>query len=151
MHIVNFIISAFLLVSMTISSGAQSLVKFPYEAPPSDNYRNCAAILHNGKVLVNDYSPEGKCRLEMGMRGILTVATVSLSDEGTFPQENITFKVAVKNERTNTIWMYSDQPMQELELKDVLKKCEKGDRLIIMTTDQEFSLPHHEVELVWGC
>ena len=47
--------------------------------------------------------------------------------------------------------MYSEKALLEVQLEDVLKKCERGDRIIFMTVDQKYSLPHHEIELNLGC
>ena len=122
-----------------------------YFSIPSPNYKDCAAILYKGNLLVNEYSPRGKCKLEEGMSGTLTVATVNLSDGGGAPIKNIGFKVAIKNGRTHTIWMYSEKTLQEVQLEDILKKCERGDRILFMTVDQKYSLPHNEIELNSGC
>lgn len=117
----------------------------------SENYKDCAAILYKGNVLVNEYSPRGFCKLETGMTGPLTVASVALDEEGATPGKNISFRVAIKNERTNTMWMFSDQVYEEVQLEDILRKIEKDDKIIIMTVDRKYSLPHHEIKVVWGC
>ncbi len=118
----------------------------------SDNdFNECAAIFYKDKMLVNDYSPRGKCKLESGMKGKLKVYSVSLSEDGAEKIKDIGFKVAIKDGRTNTIWMYSEQTYYEIELDDILKRCRPEDKLIFMTVDRTYSLPHHEVELVFGC
>ena len=143
--------STLLFISISLSSGTQSSMDVFFSALPYPNYKECAAILYKGNLLVNEYSPRGICKLEEGMTGTLTVATVKLSDSGGIPVKNIAFKVAIKNARTNTIWMYSEKALLEVQLEDILKKCEKGDRIIFMTVDQQYSLPHHEIELNSGC
>lgn len=150
MQVIMLFFSTFLFITISLSSSAQSMDLFP--APVvSTNYNNCAAILYKGKMLVNEYSPKGMCMLERGMKGKLTVAAVNLSDDGAIPVKNIGFKVAIRNQRTNTLWMYSDKTEQEVQLEDILEKCEKGDRIIIMTVDRNYSLPHHEISLDGGC
>ncbi len=114
------------------------------------NYSDCAAILYNGKMLVDEYSPRGICKLEAGMEGKLTVATVMLNEEGGVPIQNLGFKVAIKNDRTNTIWMFSEDTRYEVELKEILKKCEKDDKIILITVDQKYSLTHHEIVVMPG-
>ena len=109
MKVVKFIFAVLLLMSITLSSSAQSQQVFnpllfpPFIPPPK--YTDCAAILFNGKVLVNDYSPEGTCKLEDIRHGTLSVATVNLSEDSKTPAKNIGFKVAIKNHRTNTLSM----------------------------------------------
>ena len=154
MRTANLFFATLFLVSISLSSRAQAVDFFStvFYAPFAiANYSDCAAILYKGNLLVNEYSPEGKCKVEMGMEGTLTVATVQLSGAGGTPVKTIGFKVAIKNDRTNTLWMYSEKTLREVPLEDILKKCEKGDRIIFMTVDQRYSLPHHEIELIWGC
>lgn len=152
MQTANFFFSTLLFICISLSSGAQSLGLLPFlDMRPAPNYNDCAAIFFNGKMLADEYSPEGKCKLGEGMKGTLTVGTVQLSDGDYIPVKNIAFKAAVRNSRTNTLWMYSEETLQEVQLEDILKKCESGDRIIIMTVDQRYSLPHHEIEVAWGC
>lgn len=116
-----------------------------------NDFNECAAIFYKDKMLVNEYSPEGICKLEEGMRGKLKVCSVSLSENGVKKVKDIGFKVAIKDGRTNTIWMYSEQTYFEIELDEILKRCRFEDKLIFMTVDRKYSLPHHEVELFFGC
>lgn len=116
-----------------------------------DDYSECAAIFFNDKMLVDNYSPKGSCQLEMGMRGKLSVSTIELSNTSHSVIQPIYFRVAIKNEATNTMWMYSAEMFKEVLLEDVLKECQPDDKIIIMTEDKRFSLPHHEINLVWGC
>ena len=115
------------------------------------NYKDCAAIIYRGNLLVNEYSPKGICKLEGGMEGTLSVAAVKMSEAGASPTKKIGFKVAIKNARTNTLWMFSEETLQEVLIEDLLEKCEPEDRIIIMTVDQQYSLPHHEIEVRMGC
>lgn len=152
MQAVNLIFSAFLFVTTAISSGAQSLDIFPdYIPAPDANYKECAAILFNGKMLVDEYSPNGKCILSNGTAGKLSVSSVILNDKGATPGEKIGFRVAIKNDRTNTLWMFSNDVHYELNIQSVMKKLEEGDSILIMTVDQKFSLPHHEIIVGGGC
>ncbi|PSR14057.1 MAG: hypothetical protein DA408_15600 [Bacteroidetes bacterium] len=142
-----------LLIAFSLTASAQRLGSIFFYSPPPPTFQNCAAILFNGKVLVNAYSPQGECKLVGVSKGTLTVATVSFADEGATPVKNISFRVAIRNQRTNTIWMYSAELFQEVKLEDLRKNLEKGDRILIMTEDQDVSLPHHEIEVYWanGC
>ncbi len=150
MQVITLFFSTLVFITISLSSSAQSMDLFP--APVvSPYYNNCAAILFKGKMLVNEYTPKGRCNLERGMKGKLTVAAVNLTDEGATPIKNIGFKVAIRNQRTNTLWMYSDEAVEAVQLEEVLEKCEKGDRIIIMTVDRNYSLPHHEISLDGGC
>ncbi|KAA3634904.1 MAG: hypothetical protein DWQ02_10625, partial [Bacteroidetes bacterium] len=81
----------------------------------------------------------------------LTVSKVNLGCQSTKAGKGIGFRVAIKNDRTNTLWMYSPKVLFEVNLQEVLKKCEEGDSILIMTVDQKYSLSHHVIEVEWGC
>jgi len=137
----------FLSCILSITGFGQSTALPVYD----DSFSDCAAILYKGEMLVDTYSPDGKCKLETGMTGKISVATVSLSEEGGIPTKEIGFKVAIKNTRTNTLLMYSDDTFFEVELEDLLKACGKDDHLIFITVDRKYALTHHEVEVIPGC
>ena len=142
-----FVLIAFLsasaLTAQPMVSGCASKAAKPYS--------NCAAVYLNNNMLVNDFSPEGICKVEQGMKGKLQVSTVYFSMDAAQPFTNVGFKVAIKNEKTNTLWMFSDQTFHEIELEKILAKCNQGDKIMLLTVDQQFSLPHHEIEIMWGC
>ena len=109
-----------------------------------------AAIFYNGNMLVDEYSPKGICKLEQSTKGILTLAAVELSEEGNKAIKELTFQVAIMNSKSNTMYIYTDQPVKSVKLEDVLSKCVQGDKIVIMTTDRKFTLPHHEIEIGWN-
>ena len=135
----------FLLLSMTEHSDIDKL-----GVSKTTLYNDCAAILYKGDMLVDEYSPRGVCKLESGMKGMISVATVELTDKGGTPKINVGFMVAIENERTKTKYMYSNQVYQEIDLEDILKKCEAGDKIIIMTTDQKYALTHNVIDIKWN-
>ena len=137
-----------ILFNVSITSSAQSDGNNSGDIQP---YNECAAIFFKGKMLVDEYSPKGKCKLEQGMEGKLTVAAVNLSGNTGVPTKSIQFKVAIRNEQTNTLWMYSERSLESVNLKDILKHCEKGDKIVFLTVDKQYALGHNEVDLVWGC
>jgi hypothetical protein len=116
-----------------------------------ETFTDCAAIIYKGEMLVDEYSPRGECKLNEGMRGVITVSAVELNEEGGRPVKNIPFKIAIKNGKTNTQWMFSDKTFNKVFLEDILKECNTGDKIIIITTDQKYALPHNEIEILDGC
>lgn len=114
-------------------------------------FSNCAAAFLNNKMLVNDYSPNGQCVLEEGTKGKLMVSTVNLSFESAEPFRSAGFKVAIKNEATGTLWLFSEETYREIEVEKILAKCQRGDKIVLLTIDSEFSLPHNEIAINWGC
>lgn len=115
------------------------------------DYSECAAILINDKMLVDEFSPSGKCTLEKEMKGNLSVATVHLSDEGARPLNNVKFQIAIYNKRTNTMRMFSQESYKSVAIESVLKGLEIEDEIVIMTVNKEYSLSHHRIGIVWGC
>lgn len=114
-------------------------------------FSDCAAIFYKGQMLVNDYSPDGKCKLENNMKGRLTLSTVHLSPIGATPTKNIGFMVSIIDNETGTSWLFSDKILREVELEDILMQCRNGDKIQFLTVDKTISLPHNEIEVVWGC
>jgi hypothetical protein len=114
-------------------------------------FSNCAAAFLNNKMLVNDYSRNGRCIVEEGAKGKLMVSTVNLSFESAEPFKSAGFKVAIKNEETGTLWLFSEETYREIELESILSKCQRGDKIVLLTVDNEFSLPHNEIAINWGC
>jgi hypothetical protein len=114
-------------------------------------FSDCAAIFYKGEMLVNEYSPNGICKIEKGMKGKITLSAVELDEKGGKAIRSLSFKVAIKDNLTNTIMMYSDKEYQEIMVEDLLPQRKKGDKIIIMTLDPAYALPHNEIEIVEGC
>lgn len=127
----------------------------PMELPgiklPPTSYQNCAAILLDGKVLTKEFFQNEKARMAQGMTGKMTVASVSTTDSSVIPINNIRFQIAIKNNRTNTMWIYSKDDQMEVRLEDILEYCEQDDSIIIMPVDQRYSLSLHEMRVAVGC
>lgn len=119
---------------------------------PNIKYMDCAAIFLNGEMLVDDFSPKGKCQLKSNAQGRLTVSTVALDEKGGTAIKPIEFRVAIKNKRTNTLYMYSPKTYMELDIQDAMRRCNKGDKILIMTTNDRYNLSHHEIDVeIIGC
>ena len=123
----------------------------PGITPPPETYRNTAAIMLNGEVLDETYFTEGKAKLSIGMEGKLTVASVSGCNNGKIPVNNIGFQVAIKNTRTGTYYILTREQVTSIPIEDIMKKCENKDRIVIMPTDQQYSLPSNEMWVAAGC
>ena len=127
------------------------MLSYTDSAPKSTDYSDCAAILYNGQMLVDRYSPSGKCKLEVGKGGSLSVSTVAFTEKSATPQKALKFHLAIKNQKTNTLFLLTIEPVSEIKLDDVLKQCKEGDSLVVLTVDKRYSLTHHEIEIIWGC
>lgn len=115
-------------------------------------FSTCAAVFLNDKMLVDNYSPKGKCSVSPDAKGSIFLSAVELSiNDLTKPLKSIEFRVAIVNNQTNTIWQFADETFTEIKLEKIIKKCQVGDAIIFMTVDQQYSLPHNKIEIEWGC
>lgn len=111
-----------------------------------NDFTNCTAVLLNNKMVVNEYTPTGKCELAIDAKGTFTVQPVSLQDKGVvIPQGKRSFKIAIKDSNTKTLTAFSDQTYTEIEVSKVLSQCKKGDHIVFITLDRDLALPHSEV------
>lgn len=108
-------------------------------------FSNCAAIFLNEKLVVDDYSPTGKCQLPYSSTGKLTVCSATYENDKWSCTEKIDFRVAIKDGNTKTLWSFSDQSFKEIDFKQVLAKCKKGDFVVILTVNNLHALPHNEI------
>jgi len=150
----TFVLAIFSFVLLFSSlTLAQSESIFPY-LPNSEKHKflQCAAILHDGKVLVDTYSTAGKCMITGQLKGTLSVSTISFDEDmGMTPITPINFRIAIRNDKSNTLWMYSNELVKEVDLEDVRVKLGNGDKIVFLTANDIYSLPHHEVEIRQGC
>ena len=109
------------------------------------SFNNCSAAFLNSKMLVNEYSPSGKCTISITEKGNLTVNTVELSSTESEAIDSIMFQIAIKDKNTETLMMVSKEKVQKIEIQNVLKKCKKGDSIVLLTNSDKFSLPHNEI------
>lgn len=108
-------------------------------------FTQCSAAFLNTQMVVDEYSPKGQCRLALQSTGELTVQTVALSPTESKALAAIPFKVAIRNGATNTLTLYSSTNVFKVDVKDVLKRCRKGDSLVLLTVSDQYSLPHNEI------
>lgn len=140
-----------------ISLNAQSNSSFDITDPLKNysgcvaNYSDCAIILFNGKMLVDKYTPEGKCKMTTKMKGTLSVSNVDLTGKEYRVKDKLKFHVAIKNPKTNTLFLLTKTSVQEIKYKDILTQCQMGDKIIILTDNKKYSLTHNEIEIMWKC
>ena len=108
-------------------------------------FTNCAAAFLDNKMVVNDYSPTGHCEIKQNAAGELTVQTANLSPDNSIPTGKIGFKIAIRDGNTKTLISFSDKTFQQLDIKTVLAKCKPGDAIVLLTTNDEYALPHNEI------
>lgn len=109
------------------------------------SFSNCSAAFLNNKMVVSEYTDKGKCEISGSTSGNLTVNTVNLSSAESKAVDKITFKVAIRDKNTGTLTLFSDAEYTAVDIKSILSKCKKGDHIVLLTLNAEFSLPHNEI------
>jgi hypothetical protein len=110
-----------------------------------NHFNNCTAAFLGQKIVVDQYSPEGKCVLPQTATGELTVCTADLSPERSIAKDKIAFKIAIRDKNTGTLVMYSSDTYRKIDIQKVLAQCSPGDRIVLLTMDREYALPHNEI------
>jgi hypothetical protein len=108
-------------------------------------FQNCAAAFLDGRMVVNEYSPEGKCVLTAKASGELVVGTVDLSETGGRLVDPISFKVAIRDGNSKTMVLYSSQTYRKIPVEKVLASCRPGDSIVLLTLENRYALPHNEI------
>ncbi len=109
-----------------------------------ENFSNCSAVFLEDKMIVEAYSKDAKCGISKDAKGWISAGTVNLGEK-TQITGKFSFGIAIKDSETGTITMFSLKFFKKIEAQKILAKCKKGDSIIIMTTDDEYSLPHNEL------
>ena len=126
---------ASLLLSLVVSTFGYSQQKFS----------NCSAAFLDNKMVVNEYTDKGKCVISASAKGQLSVCTANLSPKQSLPVDKLLFKVAIRDKSTKTMVMFSNENYKQLDIQKVLAKCKKGDHIVLLTTSDEYALPHNEI------
>ena len=108
-------------------------------------YRNCSAAFLDSKMIVDKYSPTGKCVLSSTATGELTVNTVDLSPTESKMVDPIGFRVAIRDKETKTLFSYSGEEFKKLDIQKILARCRKGDSIVLLTVNDDYALPHNEI------
>jgi hypothetical protein len=111
-------------------------------------FNDCSAAFLNNKMVVDEYAPNGKCKLGANAVGTLTVCTADLSETGNKAKEKISFRIAIRDKNTKTLVMFSDETYQEVNIEKVMEKCTAGDNIVLLTTNSQYALPHNEIQVL---
>ena len=147
----NYFLLALIAVAIILISSTEKN-DYPIASCKTDkDFSTCAAILFDGKMLVDKYAPDGTCRLEQNMKGKLTVAAVELTASVAIPTAPLSFRVAIQDGETGTLWLQSRSSVGEVLFEDIIKECKVGDKIVIITEQKSYSLPHNIIEIFKGC
>lgn len=107
--------------------------------------QRCTAAFLDRKMVVNEYSTSGKCVVPSSANGLLSVWTVELGENTTKALDKIGFRVAIKDQQSKQVKAFSSKTYQQLDIREVLKQCKKGDRIVLKVTAKGYDLPHNEI------
>ncbi|GAA4455053.1 hypothetical protein GCM10023189_22400 [Nibrella saemangeumensis] len=96
-------------------------------------------------MVVDEYSPKGKCVVAATATGQLTLYTVNLSRTESKRVEPVPFQIAIRDKDTKTLTMYSKENLRQVDIRRVLARCRKGDAIVLLTLDNRYALPHNEI------
>lgn len=110
-----------------------------------EKFSNCSAAFLDGKMIVEQYSKTAMAKISILSKGQLTASTAELGENYAKPIKMFEFGVAIKDKETATIMLFSSKTFMKIEIEQVLAKCKKGDSILILTTNNEYALPHNEI------
>ena len=108
-------------------------------------FSNCSAAFLNSKMVVDQYNGKGKCRLPSTATGKLTLQTVTSTATASKAVSKIPFRIAIKDKATQTLLLLTKDAVKQINVRNVLAKCKKGDRIVLLTLDNQYALPHNEI------
>jgi hypothetical protein len=108
-------------------------------------FSSCSAAFVGNTRLVDMFKASGQCRLPASAKGELSVCTVALSPTKSTPIRKIGFTLAVRDSVTQTVHLFSKKTFRQIPVQHVLSTCKKGDRILLITTDNRYALPHNEI------
>ena len=110
-----------------------------------DRFTNCSAAFLDSRMIVDEYSPTGKCVLPAAATGQLSVGTVELSPKEYRLIKPLRFKVAIRDGNTKTLLAFSEETYERVDVQSVLARCQKGDAIVLLTLETDYALPHNEI------
>jgi hypothetical protein len=130
-------------VTRLIASLFLSFSTFLYGETTTHN--TCSAAFINTKMIADQYTTKGKCAVSANATSMLAIYTVELNPGKCNPKDKIDFKIAIRDKQTQTLTMYSDETFKQADINQVLQKCKRGEKIILLTTKAKYALPHNEI------
>jgi hypothetical protein len=117
--------------------------------PKEVSGKSCSVVVFNNQWLPKSYQADTKPTLSKKATGLISVhETGDIAKKGFLPTP-LDFKVGILRKSDHTTVSFSEASYREVEVNDILKKCQPGDKIIILLKDgQHYSLPHHQIEVI---
>lgn len=126
---------AFLALAGTLHAQAQR-----------EDFSSCAGAFLGKKLVVNEYTTTGTCVVAATATGELTLRPVFFTEgEDLKSGDKIPFKIAIRHGGTKTLMLWSEKTCKEIDIQKVLRDCQKGDYIVLMTLERQWSVPHSEI------
>ncbi len=149
-HIMKILQITIACILLSISSKAQTLFNDPYRAVVSTDYTVELAIKYEDKLLSDMPWSQSGLMLGMQMYGQISLQIVEDS-ERLSAIDAPTFQIAIKDNKTGTLRLYSDKVYTDIKADDLVSQCKDGESVIILTTDRKYVLKQNQIELLLGC
>jgi len=59
--------------------------------------------------------------------------------------DKIPFKIAIRGGGSRTLMLFSEKTYKEIDIQKVLAACQKGEYIVLLTTEREWAVPHGEI------
>ena len=133
------------IMNRSLLTGLFALTLYLNATIAQKSFNNCSAAFLDNKMIVDDYSDRGQCKIAANAKGMLSVCTANLSPTESIPVDKISFMVAIRDHNTKTLVMYSAKSFKQLNIQKVLSQCKVGDGIVLLTQDKQYALPHNEI------
>ena len=142
------LILALTFISLTIQ--AQTMFNDPYRKVLSTDYTIELAIQYKDKLLSE--MPWSSNKLSLGMQMYEDISLKIVDDgERLSAMDTPVFQIAIKDNKTGTLRMFSDKVYTEINAETIVEQCKEGESIIILTIDRKYALPQNVIELILGC
>lgn len=118
---------------------------------PLDTNRSCSVVCLGDSWIPESYERDAKTSIDLKGTGVISVhETNDISDKKDYNRKDfIEFKVAIFKKKFDSMVSFSDSSFTEINAQEILRKCEKGDQVVIILKNAEkFSLPHHRIDVL---
>lgn len=147
MKIIQLIIAITFLSTAAI---AQMNFNDPYRQEISTDYTIELAIKYGDHILSEMPWSSKSQMLGMQMYEKLSL-TILDNSKRLSAIESPTFQIAIKDIKSGTQRMYSNEVYTEIPVEEIIQQCKEGESLIILTTDRKYVLRDNVIELLLGC
>ncbi|NEU69244.1 hypothetical protein GK091_20320 [Spirosoma agri] len=108
-------------------------------------FRICSAAFPNCQQIADQYIDKGRCTIPPTATSEFTLRTVTLSTTVTKAVDKIPFRVAIRDKATKTVVLPTKNKVKQIDVRNVRSKCRKDDRIVLLTPDDQYALPHNEI------